>query len=294
MLYDTILVTGCGGDVGLGIGKVLKQTGLARVILGSDIHDYHPGSFIFDKCFVFESVRSNNYLDNLKKFIKDNRIDLIIPASEAELRFFSEKNIREIDGVLLLMPNAKAMAIGFDKLATANFLQEHDLPYPLTQKVSDGPPPFFPCIIKSRSGRGSYDVSMVDKLLIDYYIQTRPADIWQEYLLPDDQEYTCGLYRTRDGVYGEIVRDPEIEKLLVAVAEKLDLRGSINVQLRKTVRGPVIFEINPRFSGTVFFRHLIGFSDVVWALQESILTPYSCVQKNIKFYRGNNEFLAEQ
>jgi carbamoyl-phosphate synthase large subunit len=52
------------------------------------------------------------------------------------------------------------------------------------------------------------------------------------------------------------------------LAEALDLRGSINVQLRITTNGPRIFEINPRFSSTVLMRHQMGFCDLVWSIQD--------------------------
>ena len=43
----------------------------------------------------------------------------------------------------------------------------------------------------------------------------------------------------------------------------------MNVQLRLTDRGPRVFEINPRFSSTVLMRHRMGFTDVLWAIEEA-------------------------
>ena len=54
------------------------------------------------------------------------------------------------------------------------------------------------------------------------------------------------------------------------VAEQLDLIGSMNIQLRLTADGPRIFEINPRFSSTVYMRNLIGFSDVIWSVKDTL------------------------
>jgi carbamoyl-phosphate synthase large subunit len=67
----------------------------------------------------------------------------------------------------------------------------------------------------------------------------------------------------------EVINDLQINHQCIAVAEALDLKGAINVQLRLTAEGPRIFEINPRFSSTVLLRHRMGFTDVVWALEES-------------------------
>ena len=66
----------------------------------------------------------------------------------------------------------------------------------------------------------------------------------------------------------EVVDNGDISMLCDNLARALDLRGSMNVQLRLTPRGPMVFEINPRFSSTVYLRHLLGFQDVKWAINE--------------------------
>ena len=126
------------------------------------------------------------------------------------------------------------------------FLAAANLPHPWTQIVRDGPPKEIPCIIKNRFGRGSKDVNVVTEDTVDFFLQRRPDDIWQEYLQPDDQEYTCGMYGCTDGnvrtiimrrklgggmtIAGEVVENTEIESFLEALAEKLHLRGAINAQ----------------------------------------------------------------
>jgi carbamoyl-phosphate synthase large subunit len=109
--------------------------------------------------------------------------------------------------------------------------------------------------------------------------------MWQEYLPGTKGEFTCGVYRCLDdsvrvvamrrrlaaGVtaYAQVVHEESIEKLCKQIAESLNLRGSINIQLRILEgRGPVVFEINPRFSSTVGMRHRIGFCDLIWSIQE--------------------------
>jgi carbamoylphosphate synthase large subunit len=54
------------------------------------------------------------------------------------------------------------------------------------------------------------------------------------------------------------------------IAEALDVHGSINVQSKLSAHGPMIFDINPRFSSTVLLRHQIGFHDVVWSIEEEM------------------------
>ena len=59
------------------------------------------------------------------------------------------------------------------------------------------------------------------------------------------------------------------EHMCEKIATGLDLRGSMNIQLRLTDKGPRVFEINPRFSSTVLMRHRIGYRDVLWTIEEA-------------------------
>jgi carbamoyl-phosphate synthase large subunit len=308
-----ILVTGVAGDIGNGIGRILKTEGIADFVVGCDIHNEHPGKLVFDSCEVVERADSGQYINSLMSVAKMHDIDLIIPTSEPELRFLlREKLLANVGGIPLLMVNEKALTVGFDKLNTARFLESAGLLHPWTKIVSEGPPDSIPCIIKSRTGSGGKDVALVQSELVELYSRTRPGDIWQEYLQPDDQEFTCGVYRSSNHdiriiifrrklnagitVYGEVVENIEIEKLLTAVAEKLNLVGSINVQLRLAGRGPLIFEINPRFSSTVVFRHLIGFEDLIWSINDKLrqsMPNYVRPKVGKKFYRGTNEVIFE-
>lgn len=310
MLFNKILVTGCGGDIGLGIGKILKATGMARQIIGTDISNNHAGFAIFDKCMVVERADSSRYIDSLTEIIRNNKIDIVIPMSEMEIRVLFANHLVEIDQVPLLMANRRSLEIGLDKLLTAEMLKSIGLPYPWTKVVSEGPPKEIPCIIKSRFGSGSKDIGIIHKELLEYYSLNRQDSIWQEYLQPDDQEYTCGVYRTKTSeihtiiikrrlagghtIAGEVIENFEIDQVLIKIAEELELRGSINVQLRLTKRGPVVFEINPRFSSTIVFRHYLGFQDLIWALTEAVgesIGSYNPPQAGTRFYRISDEII---
>ncbi len=308
-LCHTILVTGCGGDIGLGVGKILRSSGSADVLLGADINDEHAGFTVFDACILLPKAYSPDYIKKLVQTIEYYSIDLLIPTSEAELRVLFKKEFgNKVNKIPIVMANYKALKIGFDKLLTASFLKTVDLPYPWTKSVKEGLPIELPCIIKSRFSSGSKEVHIVNKD-VDFYSQHYFKNgIWQEYLQPDDQEYTCGLYRSKKQeirtiiikrrlkggvtVYGEVKYNQEIEKALRVIAENLDLWGSINVQLRLNERGPVVFEINPRFSSTVVFRHLLGFKDLIWSLSETFdrtLEPYNPPVEGSKIFRISQE-----
>jgi carbamoyl-phosphate synthase large subunit len=177
------------------------------------------------------------------------------------------------------------ISAGLDKLATAEALRRFGLPAPWTIAVTDGEPRSCPCILKNRFGSGSRMVFTVRDLAEALYLAERyPQAIYQELLEPADREITCAVYRARDGRttsllmlrrltggftgWARVIEDAETSRMCVILAEKMNLRGSMNVQLRLTDQGPRVFEINPRFSSTVLMRHRLGFTDVVWALEE--------------------------
>lgn len=283
-----ILITGIAGDIGNGIGRILGESTYAENIIGCDIHDQHSGQFVFNACEVIPRADDEGYLKALVSVVKKHKVNVVIPTSEAELRFLFKRGISaELNGIPLIMANKEALRIGFDKLETANFLRNHNLPFPWTETVADHDPRKLPCIIKSRFGAGSQDVRIVGDIHTVAPLRLLFADyIWQELVGTSEDEYTCGVYRSSLGdirtivfrrrlsagttSYGVVEVNPLIDQVCIDIANALKLVGSINVQLRLTSRGAIVFEINPRFSSTVVFRHKLGFEDVIWSLSERL------------------------
>ena len=134
--------------------------------------------------------------------------------------------------------------------------------------------------------------------------------IWQELLADDDQEFTCAAYspdkiekqiliikRTLDGGVtgsGEIVDNSEILEYISSIMDAFQLKGVMNVQLRLTKDGPVLFEINPRLSSTVVFRDKLGFTDLKWWINDltsSNKNIYCQPEVGTKFYRKTHEYI---
>ncbi|WP_103069041.1 ATP-grasp domain-containing protein [Aquimarina sediminis] len=309
-----VLVTGCGGDIGQSIGKILNENENIDYLMGCDISDKNAGQFIYKNFFLGLPYTHKDYLTKIEQVVEDNNIDLIIPISEPELRFFSKSKILDkIGSARMVCANESSLEIGFDKLKTANFLKENNLPFPDTQLIESYPgQENFPVIVKSRTGSGSSKVNIVKDSFEFNYLKNKHKDyIVQEYLSSEQGEYTCGLFRSKKGEirsiilkreltggysgYGEVVSNIEISELLKKIAEKLHLVGSINVQLRLTSKGPVVFEINPRFSSTVLFRHMFGFKDLLWSIEDKMgqgISPYEEVAEGKQFYKGFNEYIS--
>ena len=308
-----ILVTGCGGDIGQSIGKILKSHSMFNLVVGCDMNDQHAGKFIFDKCMKVPPCSSDQYRPVLEDILKEFNISLILPTSEPELRFDAENSIYGyFSDIQLISANLKAKEIGFDKQLTANFLKAEGLPFPLTQIASDIKEPHLPLIMKDRKGSGSKLLFLVkDRIEFDFYSKKFPDFIAQEFIDNSEEEYTCGLFRDlKENVrtisyrrkligdssgFGTVVHNDRIDQLLLTIAKKLDLRGAINVQLRLSKNNtPIVFEINPRFSSTVLFRHLMGFEDVIWSIQDRLgieISAYNPPQKGRNFYKGFNEYV---
>ncbi|MGI8892269.1 MAG: ATP-grasp domain-containing protein [Bacteroidia bacterium] len=307
-----ILVTGCGGDIGQSIGKILKSERLFSSVIGCDIHEHHAGKFIFDHFVKVKPCHFDDYLQELSKVIEKFNIHIVLPASEPELRWLTDNQlINQLLGRILITANLRSMDVGFDKYTTAKFLKENQLPFPETDLISEIISPVLPLIVKSRKSSGSKSLFFVsDQEEFKFLKRKYPDYIVQEVLENENEEYTCGLFRdmreqTRTLVYrrklmggfsgfGTVVYDKTIENLLLKIADFLDLRGSINVQLRLSTKGPVVFEINPRFSSTVMFRHMMGFKDVIWCIEDRLglhVSSYTAPKNGQNFYKGFYEYI---
>lgn len=312
MIYDTMLITGCAGDIALALARIARGAGAVRRLIGCDIHADHAGPAFFDVCELAPRANDGAYLEALERIVKTHGVDVIVPMSEAEISvLLAAGHLGAFAGVPVLAANQHAVETGLDKYATFNRLAAHELGVPWTRIVGEAPPPTLPCILKRRRGQGSKDLRVVGtEAEVEIANQTRIGDLWQELLLPEDQEYTCGLYRSRAGETRMIALRRRLQggltgtavvadstpfgPLLHGIADALQLNGSINVQLRLTADGPKVFEINPRFSSTVRFRDRLGFRDFIWSLQDSrglAIGDYRAPSPGIRMYRCADEVI---
>jgi len=309
MSYGNLLITGCCGDIGLELGRIARASAIAPRLIGCDVKTTLEEDDIFDVCVTVPRADDSTYLDSLERIALRHDIDAIIPMSEAEIaRLARDGSLSRFRGRDVIAANPQAVDIGLDKIKTNEMLLAAGLPAPWTLVVENGLPPAFPCILKPRQGQGSKGLQRVfDRASAQELAATHTGYIWQELILPDDAEFTCGLYRGRRGEIrtiafrrqlkggitrtAEVVEDSDINALLHAIAEVLMLEGAINVQLRMDSQGPKVFEINPRFSSTVGFRHLLGFQDFLWSMTErqgGALPPYHPPQVGTRVIRGTS------
>jgi carbamoyl-phosphate synthase large subunit len=280
------LITGIGGDIAQGISRIVRAYDQSSILIGTDISERHAGSLFVDHFKVIPSAGEvNSYLDHLQSLVVEFDINYLIPTSETEIEAISN-HIDLFKDIHVIYPGTKVVGKCLDKYITNKFLSSLGLPVPWTSTSQENVPVDYPCIFKGRKGAGSkvlFTVGSADEAL--FLVKRYPDGIFQELLLPHDNEITCGVFRSKnkkiavlqfqrvlnEGTtsWAKTVYHQDIEDMCKFVAENLELEGSMNVQLRLTDDGPRIFEINPRFSSTVYMRHLIGFDDVVWSIRDA-------------------------
>ncbi|GJM05142.1 MAG: carbamoyl phosphate synthase-like protein [marine bacterium B5-7] len=73
---------------------------------------------------------------------------------------------------------------------------------------------------------------------------------------------------------GEVGHFPIVTDVCEKIAKALDVRGAVNIQGRLTPRGFMVFEINPRFSGTTSIRAMMGFNEPDILIRKHILKEW--------------------
>lgn len=305
------LISGVGSDIGFNAGRILREWGLANRLHGMDIHTEHPGPFVFDSCEVAPRASDPGYIEWLQECMCKNKIDIFLPSSEAEISCISKIPSSVFGKVKILLTNKFAVERSLDKFLCMEFLSARGIVVPINGLVGDSDPQQYPVVVKPRSGQGSKGIFVINNKAQFDLLATK-GHVWQELLGTVDQEYTCAAYRsgsaqTRSLVlrrrlqggltsYAEVVDDPEIEQYVRTVAEELQLKGVINVQLRITPKGPVLFEINPRLSSTVMFREKLGFSDLKWWVLDNLGKPlpsYVKPRAGVRCFRGAHEYITD-
>lgn len=309
-LVDSLLLTGCGGDIAISIARFARADGLARRIVGADVRTDHPGQAYFDAVHVLPPARAPDYGEALQALIAREEPRLVVPLSEAELSRLLTDGALAGGATRFLAANARALQAGLDKLETFRVLSEAGIHTPRTGLVGETEPDFGSFIIKPRRGQGSKNIVLAEPWSRAHLLATRQGDLWQE-LLPDaEEEYTCGVIRLPGlgvrtialrrklggglTVAATVVENELIDRMLEVLAEALALEGAINVQLRMHHGRPYVFEINARFSSTVGFRHRIGFRDFLWSLEHALgrePSPYRPAAAGTRLYRVSEEVI---
>ena len=276
-----IFITAIGGDIGYGIIKSLKKSHHNLYIIGCDIQKYN---FAYDLIDEFHSSppykNEEKWMEFVTEILKNQGVDYFWPVTEPEIKIV-DKNKSVFNDYVVIMNNTNILEVAMDKGKTADCLLKAGILTPATWREIESCNKKFPMVVKEKFGCGSHSVSIVqnyDELVEEFHSMKEP--IIQTYVGNSDDEYTMAVFSDGNVVnsiafkrvlgYGgmsifvELVHDAATEVIAEKLAKIFELRGSINIQMRKVDSKYCVFEINPRISSTMGFRHQLGFNDAAW------------------------------
>jgi carbamoyl-phosphate synthase large subunit len=266
-----VLITAASRRVALvqAFEAALQASGRGRVIV-TDVDATSPAVHVAHRAYRVPLATDPHYVDALLEICVAEQIALVVPTVDDELEAMAAARPRfAAVGAALGCSPADTAALCNDKYATCTHLTAHGVEAAqswLPDTMPDGLPEVL--FIKPRRGRGSVGAHLIrNRREREFFLDYVADPVVQEFL--QAPEYTidmlCGWdgsplavvprERTviRSGVSdrGRTVRDSRLEALALEVAATMTFHGPVNIQCRMRGDTPVVFEINPRFSGGI-------------------------------------------
>ena len=283
-----ILISAIGGDIAQGAANIVRDSFPKWKIIGSDSNNRNAGQLFCDDLIQSPKANEDAFIPWLINTMQVEAADIYWPLSEAEINKTLSFGSFESLPFKVIHSGKQVCDIANDKLKTANFIKASGMPAPWTaidphQICKDS----FPCIFKPRFSSGSKAIFKCRDIEDAIWLADRYENcVFQELLLPDESEVTCAVYRNKQNFvavlpllrqlkdsltgWASVIENEEVSAQCTSLAHKLNLCGTMNVQMRLTSSGPRIFEINARLSSTGFMRHQMGFKDGYWSLMEAL------------------------
>jgi carbamoyl-phosphate synthase large subunit len=291
-----ILVTGVGGDLGQAIIKSVCLMDMPVEIFGCDMDSESIGRAFVDDFFVISSPYDREYLNLLNDYCEKKGIHTVVPGSEAEIYVLSRLGtpLRLPCGTVAVCQEFAWLETFGNKLECFRALDKKVELAPYADGTNDEQveefisKEIFPCVVKPRVSSGSKDLKIAqneNQLLA--FIREVSNPVVQEYIDDTYGEFSIGVFSTDNfstaiafkrklGPFGatwyaeNYDQDQEVLDYAYKIAEVSRLRGSCNIQVRKSNKGVRLLEINPRFSSLVAARAACGFKDLEWSICKAL------------------------
>lgn len=250
--------------------RALAESGRGGTVVVTDVNPLSPAVYVADRAFRVPMATDPEYIDRILAIAVAEGIGLVIPTIDDELALFGHARDRfAAHGIRVAVSEPGTTELCDDKHGTCATLADRGIaaaPSWLPAELPADPP--FPLFIKPRRGRGGVGAHPLrNRRELEFFLGYVPDPIVQAYL--DGPEFTIDMLcdfagqplsvvpRRRDviraGVIdrGRTVRDARLIDLALDCARALPMVGAVNIQCRVVDDRPVVFEINPRFSGGI-------------------------------------------
>jgi len=269
-MWRNVLITAASRRVALveAFGRAVAPYGGSVVV--TDVNPLSPAVHAADRAYRVPLASDPGYFDEVLQIAVAERVNLVIPTIDDELPGFADVREQfEANGISVAVSPFETTLICNDKFATCQTLRDSGVTAAATWLPGGLPEKFtFPLFVKPRLGRGGVGAFPIrDRRQLDFFVDYVDDAVVQEYL--DGPEYTIDMLCDfsgrplsivprervviRAGVIdrGRTVKDARLIDLAAACARAMRFAGAINIQCRVVDGHPVVFEINPRFSGGI-------------------------------------------
>lgn len=280
-MMKTILVSGASGIVGYGILRSLKNSDCR--LIGTTIYETSPADCFSDLVLHPPLTVDENYIPWLVKTIKDYKIDMIIPAIEADMSCWNKnRSLLEKTGTFVMLNNSKLIEYCLDKWIFYQKLKENNFKYAIETSLDADFERFeLPFLLKPRCGFGSKGIIKIeDKSSFDKHKSEIGKNLMmQEFVGSIEEEYTASGFFDKNSdlkafmtmkrklskqgytEVAKVVDEPQLKELIKELAQIFKPVGATNFQFRKHNDSWKLLEINPRISSSTSLKTAFGYNE---------------------------------
>jgi carbamoyl-phosphate synthase large subunit len=250
--------------------NALRTTAAGGRIIVTDVNPLSPAVHVADRAYRVPLANDPGYLTELLAICDAERIRLVVPTIDDELPIIAAGRAQFAAlGAIAACSAEPTSTLCNDKYATCRHLREAGVRAVQTWLPGELPPnPRFPLFIKPRGGRGAVGAfPLRSRRELDFFLGYVDDPVVQEYL--DGPEFTIDVLCDFDGQplsivprervvirsgvmdRGRTVKSARLIELARLACLAIPFAGPLNIQCRMSGGEPVIFEINPRFSGGI-------------------------------------------
>ena len=269
---NVLLITAASRRVPLirAFQRALREVHVLGSVCVTDVNGLSPGVHVADRAFGVPMANDPGYMAAIEEICTSEHVGLVVPTIDDELPLFGAWRDRlQASGTRVAASSQLTAEICNDKFLTCHYLASHGIPVAETFLPSALPSDLaLPVFVKPRGGRGGVGAFTArTRRELDFFVDYVPSPVVQTFL--DGPEFTIDVLGDFDGRpisvvprervviragtidRGRTVSDPSLLELGTRCAQSLRFVGAANVQCRVVNGQPVIFEINPRFSGGI-------------------------------------------